>query len=467
MVHAVHGVGRFLGLRRVRLPVGGQEVDQDFVELAYAGEDKMLVPVTRLDQLYAFRGIGDKQPALDKLGGQTWARKKARAKDKVAALAQELLRVHALREVVEGWPYEGLPPRFRQFEETFPFVETPDQERAIADVLADLAEPRPMDRLIVGDVGFGKTEVAMRAAMRVALEGRQVAVLCPTTVLAFQHQRTFQERFEGFDVPVALISSFRTAAELKALRERVASGEIKVVIGTQSLLGRSTRFADLGLVIVDEEHRFGVKQKEKLKKMAQAWSAFPVDYLAMSATPIPRSLSMAMSGLRSVSLITTPPAGRRAVQTRVGRWNDARIREEILHELRRGGQVFFIHNRVESIDRVARRLTELVQEARMAVAHGQMEDHELERVLVDFVRREYHVLICTTIVESGVDIPSVNTILINRADRLGLAQLYQLRGRVGRSSIRGHCTLLLPEDAAALGKKAIERLRVLQENTEV
>ena len=285
-----------------------------------------------------------------------------------------------------------------------------------------------MDRLIVGDVGFGKTEVAMRAAMRVALEGRQVAVLCPTTVLAFQHHQSFVERFDGFGVRVELLSSFRSTAELKALRKEVAAGEVDVVIGTQSLLGRSLRFGDLGLVIVDEEHRFGVKQKEKLKKLAQSWSSVPVDFLAMSATPIPRSW---LSGLRKVSLITTPPAGRRSVQTRVMRWSDARIRDEILHELRRGGQVFFIHNRVQSIERVARRLRELVPEAEFAVAHGQMEDSDLERTLVRFVRREFHVLVCTTIVESGVDIPSMNTILINRADQLGLAQLYQLRGRVG------------------------------------
>ena len=467
VVHRVHGIGRFCGLRRIAMPVGGEMIEQDFAELVYKGEDKMLLPVSRLDQLYAYRATGDRQPVLDKLGGSTWARRKARAKDKVAALAQQLLRVHALREVVEGWSYEGTPAKYRRFEEAFEFIETPDQERAIRDVLADLAKPEPMDRLIVGDVGFGKTEVAMRAAMRVALDGRQVALLCPTTVLAFQHSQTLQQRFAGFGVEVALLSSFRTSAELKVTRARIAAGDVQVVVGTSSLLGRSVRFDDLGLVIIDEEHRFGVKQKEKLKKLAQQWSSVPVDFLAMSATPIPRSLHMALSGLRLVSLITTPPAGRRAVQTRVMRWNDARIRDELMHELRRGGQAFFIHNRVQSIERVASRLRELVPEARIVVAHGQMDDAQLERVLVDFVKREFTVLVCTTIVESGVDIPSVNTILINRADRLGLAQLYQLRGRVGRSTVRGACTLLLPEDAAALGKKALERLRTLQENTEL
>ena len=467
VVHAVHGIGRFEGLRRLKMPVGTEEVEQDFAELSYKGGDRMLLPVSRLDQLYGYRATGDREPTLDKLGGQTWARRKARAKDKIAALAEQLLRVHALREVVEGHAYEGTPSRYQQFEATFPHVETPDQERAIADVLADLEKPEPMDRLVVGDVGFGKTEVAMRAAMRVVLEGRQVAVLCPTTVLAFQHFQTFQERFAGFGIEVALLSSFRAGSALRQLRKDVAEGKASIAIGTTSLLGRSTRFSDLGLVIVDEEHRFGVKQKEKLKKLAQSWSEVPVDYLAMSATPIPRSLHMAMSGLRKVSLITTPPAGRRAVQTRVMRWNDARIREEILHELRRGGQCFFIHNRVQSIERVASKLRELVPEATFAVAHGQMEDAVLEKTLVDFVKREHHVLVCTTIVESGVDIPSMNTILINRADRLGLAQLYQLRGRVGRSSIRGSCTLLLPEDSAGVQKKAMERLRVLQDNTEL
>lgn len=467
IVHVVHGIGRFEGLRRLKMPVGTEEIEQDFAELSYRGGDRMLLPVSRLDQLYGYRATGDRQPTLDKLGGQTWSRRKARAKDKIAALAQHLLRVHALREVVEGHAYEGVPSRYRQFEETFPHVETPDQERAIQDVLTDLEKPEPMDRLIVGDVGFGKTEVAMRAAMRVVLEGRQVAVLCPTTVLAFQHFQTFTERFAGFGIEVALLSSFRSGSALRQLRKKVAEGQAAIAIGTTSLLGRSTRFADLGLVIVDEEHRFGVKQKEKLKRLAQAWSEVPVDYLAMSATPIPRSLHMAMSGLRKVSLITTPPAGRRAVQTRVMRWNDARIREEILHELRRGGQCFFLHNRVQSIERVASRLRELVPEARFAVAHGQMEDSRLEKVLVDFVQREYHVLVCTTIVESGVDIPTMNTILINRADMLGLAQLYQLRGRVGRSTVRGSCTLLLPEDSAGVQKKAMERLRVLQDNTEL
>ncbi len=468
VVHAIHGVGRFEGLKRIAMPTStGEAIQQDFAELSYRGGDRMYLPVTRLDLLHPYKAVGGKPPTLDKLGGATWASRKARVRDKVAAMAHQLLELHAMRAIVEGHAYEGSPPKYRQFEETFPFVETPDQAQAIREVLDDLAGPEPMDRLVVGDVGFGKTEVAMRAAMRVVLGGRQVAVLCPTTVLAFQHWRTFRERFEGTGVRIELLSRFRDSKEAKTVKADVAEGGVDIVIGTHALLGRSARFCDLGLLIIDEEHRFGVKQKERLKALAQRWGDKPCEVLAMSATPIPRTLHMALSGLRHTSMIATPPEGRRAIQTRILRWTDARIRDEILHELRRGGQVFFVHNRVQTIQAVARRLEALVPEARLGVAHGQLDEAALEDVLVRFVNRDFHVLVCTSIIETGIDMPTVNTILINRADQMGLAQLYQLRGRVGRSTVRGYCTLLVPEDTAGLNAKAVKRLRVLTENTEL
>ena len=466
VVHTRHGVGRFEGLQRVQTPTASGTLEQDFALIRYRDDDRMYLPVSRLDELYRYRAVGDRDPRLDKLGGQTWAKRKSRVRDRVAAMAEALLRLHALRTVVEGHAYEGTPAACTQFAETFPFVETPDQEQVIAEVLEDLAGPEPMDRLVVGDVGFGKTEVAMRAAMRVVAEGRQVAILCPTTVLAFQHHRTFLERFSGQEISIDLLSRFRTPAEQREVLAGLRAGEVDIVIGTHSLFGSNTRFANLGLLVIDEEHRFGVKQKDKLKKLAQTWSQVPCEVLAMSATPIPRTLHMALSGIRDVSMIATPPPGRRAVQTKVMRWNETRIREEILHELRRGGQVFFVHNRVQTIHSVAKKLRELVPEARFAVAHGQMAESELENTLVEFVQRKHHVLLCTTIIESGVDMPNVNTMLVNRADQLGLAQLYQLRGRVGRSHRRGYCTLIIPSDAA-LAKKAMRRMRVLQDHTEL
>ena len=462
VVHTRHGLGRFERLKRIDLD--GQEAE--FAEVHYRGGDRMYLPVTRLDELFRYRAIGEQSTRLDKLGGETWEKRKAKVKDRVMAMAHTLLEMHAMREVEQGHAYVGTPASFQQFAETFAYEETPDQAAAIDEVLADLAMPQPMDRLVVGDVGFGKTEVAMRAAMRVALDGHQVALLCPTTVLSFQHHETVSKRFAGTGVEVALLTSHRSADERRRLLKDVAAGKIDILIGTTSLLTRDLRFKHLGLVIVDEEHRFGVKQKHKLKQITSAQPTGPVHYLAMSATPIPRTLHMALSGLRKVSLITTPPPDRRAVQTRLTRFNEPRIREDILAELGRGGQVFFVHNRVASIEAMATRLRELVPEATIAVGHGQMDTGQLERTLIDFIQRKIHVLVCSTIIESGIDIPSVNTMIVNRADELGMAQLYQLRGRVGRSHVRAHCTLLIPADQP-IHPTAKVRLRALQENSDL
>jgi transcription-repair coupling factor (superfamily II helicase) len=462
VVHTRHGVGRFSKLKRIDLDGNTQE----FAEVEYRGGDRMYLPVTRLDELYRYRSVGEISPRLDKLGGDSWAKRKAKVKDRVLRMAHELLEMHAQREIQKAFAYVGRPPAFQQFCETFPFEETPDQAAAIEEVLADLAKAEPMDRLVVGDVGFGKTEVAMRAAMRVAMEGHQVAILSPTSVLSFQHLDTFKKRFADTGLRVELLSSYRSSSVRTAVLKDIANGVIDIVIGTTSLLTRDLRFSHLGLIVVDEEHRFGVRQKHKLKQLSSNQSAGPVHTLAMSATPIPRTLHMALSGLRKVSLITTPPPERRSVQTRLSRFDDARIREDIRAELGRGGQVFFVHNRVASIEAMAARIRKQVPEASIAVAHGQMDKRQLERILLDFVQRKHHVLVCSTIIESGVDIPSVNTIIINRADELGMAQLYQLRGRVGRSHVRARCTLLIPPEAI-INSTAKARLLALQEHSDL
>lgn len=457
VVHARHGIGRFIGLKR--LEISG--VLQDYAEAEYRSGDRMYLPVTRLDQLFRYRAVGDAEPRLDKLGGDSWSQRRKKVSDKILAMATELLALHAARTVAKGHAYTGTPAMYHQLVETFPFVETPDQEQAIEEVLEDLASDEPMDRLIVGDVGFGKTEVAIRAAMRVVAEGHQVAILCPTTVLAFQHADTFRSRFEGFSVRIELLSRFRSPAQVRAVLKDLREGSVDIVIGTNSLLSRKLKFAHLGLVVVDEEHRFGVRQKEKLKRLQPG-----MEYLAMSATPIPRTLHMALSGLRAISMIATPPPGRRAVRTHLFPLSDDRIVEQIRFELSRGGQVFYVHNRVESIHRRAAQLQALLPGVSMAVAHGQMDRGELEDVLVEFVKRRLHVLVTTTIIESGIDLPAVNTMIIERADQLGLAQLYQLRGRVGRGMVKGVCSLMVPADGT-MAKQAMKRMRVIQENTDL
>ncbi|MEM6925312.1 MAG: transcription-repair coupling factor, partial [Myxococcota bacterium] len=455
VVHRRHGVGRYLGLTRIDVSEG---TAQDFVKLEYRGEQHMFLPVAALDQLSRYRAANpDARVVLDKLGGQTWSTRKRKVRDHLLSMAQELLGLFARRELATREPYVDIGPRYRAFEARFPHEETPDQAAAIEAVQEDLSKPFPMDRLICGDVGFGKTEVAMRAAMRVLESGRQVAVLAPTTVLAYQHFQSFRSRFEDDpQVEVRLLSRFVTPAQERDALQGLAQGDVDVVVGTTAILGRRVTIPNLGLVVVDEEHRFGVKQKARLKRMRTA-----VDVLAMSATPIPRTLQMALSGVREMSIIATPPKNRLEVRTTVARATESRIRDAILTELDRGGQTFVIHNRVETIDRFANQLREWMPEVRFAVAHGQMEAEELERVMVDFVAGAHDVLVSTAIIESGIDLPNVNTMLVDRADQFGVAQLYQLRGRVGRSDRRAQCILLVPETISA---EARRRMRVIVDN---
>jgi transcription-repair coupling factor (superfamily II helicase) len=456
IVHRTHGVGRYRGLQR--LEVSGAM--QDFVELEYRDGDLLYLPVTRMDVLCRYTPArSDAAVKLDKLGGQTWERKKGKVRDNLLEMAQELLSLFADRELAERSPYSQKGPLYAAFEEQFPHVETPDQLTAVEAVLQDLSESTPMDRLICGDVGFGKTEVAMRGVMRVVEGGGQVAVLCPTTVLAHQHLRTFRERFRGLPVRIEMLSRFVSPADGKKVRSALKDGRVQVVVGTHALLSSSVRFDNLRMLVIDEEHRFGVRQKERFRKIRSE-----IDVLALSATPIPRTLQMALSGVRDMSVMATPPRDRLSVRTTVCQASETRVRDAIRQELRREGQCYVIHNRVESIARYAERLREWVPEARVGVAHGQMNVDQLENVLVGFIERRIDVLVCTSIVENGIDLPNVNTMLIDRADRFGLSQLYQLRGRVGRSDVRASCLLMVPEDVT---RDARRRLRVLVENTEL
>ena len=437
VVHIDHGVARFGGLQTLDLgPRTGE-----FMLLFYADEAKLYVPVERLDLVQRYSSAEGHQPQLDRLGGLGWQKTKAKAKRAMVDMADELLRLYAERKLVGGYAFAADTPWQQEFEDGFPFVLTPDQETAIEDVKKDMEEPVPMDRLLCGDVGYGKTEVAMRAAFKSVMEGKQAAILTPTTVLAYQHYDTFRNRFAPFPVKVELLSRFRTSKEQKELVKKVETGEIDVVIGTHRILSKDVRFKDLGLVVVDEEQRFGVAHKERLKHLKKK-----VDVLTLSATPIPRTLNMSLSGMRDMSLIETPPRDRLAIQTQVVQFSETVIKSAIDLELSRGGQVFFIHNRVETIDTVAALVKRLVPQARLAVGHGQMNEKEMERVMLDFIDYKYDVLVATTIIENGIDIPRANTIIINRADHYGLSQLYQLRGRVGRSSRRAYAYLLIPNE---------------------
>ena len=437
VVHIDHGIARFGGLQTLNLgPTSGE-----FMLLFYADEAKLYVPVERLDLVQRYSSAEGHQPQLDRLGGLGWQKTKAKAKRAMRDMADELLRLYAERKLVGGYAFAADTPWQQEFEDGFPFVLTPDQETAIEDVKKDMQEPVPMDRLLCGDVGYGKTEVAMRAAFKSVMEGKQAAVLTPTTVLAYQHYDTFRNRFAPFPVKVELLSRFRTAKEQKEVVKRVETGEIDVVIGTHRMLSKDVRFKDLGLVVVDEEQRFGVAHKERLKQLKKR-----VDVLTLSATPIPRTLNMSLSGMRDMSLIETAPRDRLAIQTQVVQFSESVIKSAIDLELSRGGQVFFIHNRVETIETIAALVQRLVPQARLAIGHGQMNEKEMERVMLDFIDYKYDVLVATTIIENGIDIPRANTIIINRADHYGLSQLYQLRGRVGRSNRRAYAYLLIPAE---------------------
>jgi len=456
IVHVDHGVGRYQGL--VSMELGGME--GEFLVIEYAKGDKLYVPVAQLGLVSRYSGTAPELAPLHSLGGDAWERARKKAAEKVRDVAAELLAIYAQREARGGESINIDRGMVEEFGTSFPFEETPDQEQAIDAVLQDLAAPRAMDRVICGDVGFGKTEVALRAAFAAATAGKQVAVLVPTTLLAQQHYRNFADRFADWPVKVDVLSRFKSSKEVNEALRRLADGQIDVIVGTHKLLQPDIKFKNLGLVIVDEEQRFGVRQKEQLKKLRAE-----VDLLTMTATPIPRTLNMAMAGLRDLSLITTPPAHRMAVRTFISIWDPATIREAFQRELSRGGQVYFLHNEVDSIERTARELEELIPEARIGVAHGQMPERELERVMADFHRQRFNVLVCTTIIETGIDIPTANTIIIDRADRFGLAQLHQLRGRVGRSHHRAYAYLIVPDRKAitADAEKRLEALASLEE----
>ena len=453
VVHIDHGVGLYQGLRH--LSVAGTE--GDYLHLEYAGGDRLYLPVERINLVQKYAGADGHVPALDRLGGQAWEKVKKRTREAILAMARELLEIHAARETTERPAFAPLDGAYEEFVARFPFEETSGQRAAIDDVLADLHETKPMDRLVCGDVGYGKTEVALRAAFLAVESGKQVAVLVPTTVLAQQHGETFARRFADYPVRIEVLSRFRSPQDIKAVVQGLAAGTVDIVIGTHRLLQRDIVFKNLGLMVIDEEHRFGVAHKEKIKKLRHL-----VDVLTLSATPIPRTLNMALMGLRELSVIETPPADRQAIRTYVSRFDEGLVRAAILQELGRGGQVFFVHNRVETIEKMAKQLRELVPEATLTVAHGQMAERELEKVMLDFLHHRSNLLLCSAIIESGLDIPTANTIIINRADQFGLAQLYQLRGRVGRAAQRAYAYLLIPSEHL-LTPDAKKRLEVLQE----
>ncbi len=457
IVHTDHGIGRYLGL--THLQTGN--VEGDFLHLQYAGNDKLYLPIERIEKVQKYIGGEGHAPKLDKMGGQGWEKARLKARAAVEELARQLLELYAKRELRQGFAFSTPDKLFREFEATFPHEETADQQQAIDETLADMQSTKPMDRLICGDVGYGKTEVAMRAAVKAVLDGKQVAVLVPTTILARQHTENFSLRLKDFPVRVEAVSRFHSAAENRKVLEAAGEGKVDIIIGTHRLLQRDVRFKDLGLVIVDEEQRFGVAHKEKLKQLRAE-----VDILTLTATPIPRTLHMSMTGMRDLSVIETAPVDRLAIRTYVTRFDDELLRQAILRELRRGGQVYFVHNRVQTIDAMAEQLTALVPEAKVSVGHGQMPEKELEQVMLDFIDGKSNILVASTIIENGLDIPRANTIIINRADCFGLSQLYQLRGRVGRSDRRAYAYLLIPGEAG-LTKDARERLRVLQELTEL
>lgn len=457
VVHKIHGIGKFQGL--VSLKVDGFE--GEFLEVEYLDGDKLYLPVTRLSELYPYVGVEDKIPSLDKLGKKTFLKRRREVEKRLTEVVEEILKLYAERKAVEGFsiPFNSLA--YAQFVQTFPYEETPDQLKAIEEVLEDLTSPKPMDRLLVGDVGFGKTEVALRAIFVTALAGKQVAVLCPTTLLAEQHFRNFKTRLEPFGIKVGVLSRLRSEKEQKEIIKGLAEGQIQVIIGTHRLLSKDVEFRDLGLLVIDEEHRFGVKQKERLKQLKKR-----VKVLSLSATPIPRSLQLSLFGIFDLSLIETPPLGREAIKTVLTTFEPEIIKNAIEEELSRGGQIYFVHPRIQGLEGLANFLKKLVPKARTEVIHGQMEEVLLEKRLYKFLNQEIDLLVCTPIIGSGIDIPRANTIFINRSDMFGLADIYQLRGRVGRGEERGYCYLLVP-DLKGITESAQKRLKALMQFVEL
>jgi transcription-repair coupling factor (superfamily II helicase) len=453
VVHVDHGIGQFEGLRQVAV----EGANGEFMLLRYAGDAKLYVPLARLDLIQKYQSLGGVEPTLDRLGTTIWEARKTRVRKSVSDMAEQLLALYAERKTATGHAFPADTAWQREFEDAFEFEETADQHRAIEDVKRDMQSPLPMDRLLCGDVGYGKTEVAMRATFKALADSKQVAILAPTTVLAFQHYQTFKRRFAAFPVRIDMLSRFRTEKEQKKTLEELEAGRVDVIIGTHRLLSRDVKFQDLGLLVVDEEQRFGVAHKERLKEMRKN-----VDVLTMSATPIPRTLHMSLVGLRDMSVIETPPKDRLAIQTTVAPFSETLVQRVVEEELARDGQVFLVHNRVESIASLAEMVKRLVPKARVVVGHGQMRETELEKVMLKFIRDEADVLVSTTIIENGLDIPRANTIVINRADRFGLAELYQLRGRVGRSNQRAYAYLLVPNESG-LTQIARQRLAALKE----
>lgn len=458
VVHVSHGIGRYAGIQC--LDIDGKP--QDFLVLDYADGGRLYVPTYQIDLVQKYiGGQEDGKLRLDKLGGTSWERVKAKVKASIEQMAEELLELYAIRESREGYAFPVDTPWQKDFDVLFPYEETPDQQKAIEEVKQDMERLRPMDRLICGDVGYGKTEIALRAAFKSVMAGKQVALLAPTTILTLQHFNTFQQRFAPFPVQVEMLNRFRTDKEARMVVEGLANGTVDIVIGTHALLSKNIKFRELGLLVVDEEHRFGVKHKEKIKQMKQT-----VDVLTLTATPIPRTLHLSLVGIRDFSVINTPPENRLPIETYVMEYNPDVVRDAILREMERGGQIFFVHNRVQSIASIAAAIQDLVPHARVCMVHGQMPERQLEKVMMEFINHKYDVLVCTMIIESGVDIPTVNTILINRADAFGLAQLYQLRGRVGRDQYQAYGYLFYPQ-GRAITEGAQKRLRVIEEFTDL
>ncbi len=457
VVHINYGIGKFDGIERMEV----MNKEREFIKILFANEENLYVPIEQLNLVQKYVGAGAKKVRLDRIGGKSWERRKAKAKKSIQEMADELLKIYAAREKLKGFSYSKDTQYQHQFEAEFEYEETPDQITAIEQVKQDMESVKPMDRLICGDVGYGKTEVAIRSAFKATMDGKQVAVLVPTTILSEQHYLTFSERFKDYPIVVEMLSRFRTKSEQKRVIKLLKEGKVDIIVGTHRLLSKDIKFKNLGLLIIDEEQRFGVKHKERLKKLRTL-----VDVISMSATPIPRTLHMSLTSIRDMSVINTPPENRLPIETYTLEFNEDIIRDAILKEIQRGGQAYFVYNRVKTIKSFAQFLMKIVPEAKVCVGHGQMEEEELEHVLMDFINRKYDVLICTTIIENGIDIPNVNTILIDRADRFGLSQLYQIRGRVGRENRQAYCYLFYSPDTA-LTEEAQKRLSIINEFTDL